>query len=92
LIWKFKVKWKGYPIEESSWETTDQFTNSKATLNTYKKYFPNDFPTVKQTCFLEFPQLIFLEDFFSTPVLLDVELIDNSLPTEAFLIWQSKQC
>jgi hypothetical protein len=90
-IWKFKVKWKGYPIEESSWETAAQFTNSKATLEAYKKRFPQDFPVTKKTRFLEFPRSIFPDNFFSTPVSSDVEPVDSSLPTEAFLIRQSKR-
>jgi hypothetical protein len=90
-VWKFRVKWKGYPLEESSWEPEGQFTSAKRTLTAYKKKFPKDFPSSRKVRFLEFPRSIFPDDLFSVSVNPDTEPVDTSLPTEAFLSKQSKK-
>ena len=35
--WKYRIKWKGYPVSESTWEPMSNLLNAKETIETYKR-------------------------------------------------------
>jgi hypothetical protein len=85
--WKFRVKWRGYPVTEATWEPIENLLpNAKTKLDAYKAKYPNDFPPPsRQVRFLEFPRSSFPPDFFDKHSSPSTSGIDNSLPSENLL-------
>jgi hypothetical protein len=90
VVWNFKVKWKGYPISECTWEKDAAF-HPRAThiLTAYKTRFPDDFPpTAAKTCQLQFDCHLFPSDFFERFQVSRetfTEPPDDSMPSKNFL-------